>query len=91
MVSIYGSESVENKYESTWLEALWYSNNCMNVFHIIVQKSLIDKSFLLMHGKVVFKESCKLFLGANPNIIDGKLTPLSNTRRICNIYYMQLY
>ena len=89
MVSIYGSEPVENKYESSWLEALYYSNNHMNVFHMIVQKSLIDQPFLLMHGKVVFKESCKRFLGANPNIIDGKLTPLSNTTRICNIYYMQ--
>ena len=76
MVSIYGSESVENKYESTWLEALYYSNNCMNVFDMIVQKSLIDQPLLLMHGKVMFKESCKRFLGTNPNIIDGKLTPL---------------
>ena len=91
MVSIYGSESVENKYESTWLETLYYSNNCMNVFHMIVQKSLIDQPFLPMHGKVIFKESCKRFLGANPNIIDGKLTLLSNTTRICNIYHTQLY
>ena len=57
-------------------------------FHMIVQKFLIDQPFLLIHGKVMFKESCKISLGENPNIADEKLVLLSNLTRICNIYIL---
>ena len=71
-----------------WLEALCYSNGCKNVFSHDCPEIPHRPDIPTHAWKVMFKESCKISLGENPNIADEKLALLSNLTRICNIYIL---